>query len=274
MKGITGWLLPLLALAGCGKQEDPALSTQLDALRKDVRLLREDVAAVREVVTVMHRLTLAGAPAAPAPSQPPEAVQAPPSEFSQDIELDGEDPELGSRNAPVAMLEFSDYECPYCGRYQTDAFAQIKKRYIDTGKLRYVYRDFPLEFHASARPAAIAAACAAAQQQFAPFSAALFARQGELGEALYTELAQRVKLDTAAFEKCRTDSARASEIDADLKDGERFGVRGTPTFFVGNNGGPTLQTPVRLVGSQPFSVFAQAIDGALAKSLRAPTSKP
>src|SRR5690606_19222030 len=101
------------------------------------------------------------------------------------VELKKDDPTLGSQQAKVAIVEFTDYQCPYCAQYHSETFENLKKEYIDTGKVQYVLRDFPLDFHAYAKGAAIAANCAGEQDAYWQMNHQLFSNQSELGDGLY-----------------------------------------------------------------------------------------
>lgn len=179
---------------------------------------------------------------------------------------DGEDPVLGNANAKVTIVEFSDFQCPYCRSFYNDSFGLIKKTYIDTGKVRLVFRDFPLtQIHPASRPSALAGACAEEQGKFWQFHDAMFAQQDKkdpsggtvsFGVSDIKSWMNGIGLDMATFNRCLDSQKYAGEVDRDIADGTALGVSGTPSFFI--NG--TL-----LVGAQPFSVFQQAIDAALAK---------
>jgi len=167
-----------------------------------------------------------------------------------------DDPFLGDENAPVVMIEWSDYECPFCARFYTQTLSQIKSQYIDTGKVKFVYRDYPLGFHQQAEPAALAANCAGEQGKYFEYHDKIFEVGGAAGKTSvdYMKWAQELKLDTAKWEKCLTDPAQRQEIQKDMADGQAAGVSGTPGFVI--NG--------KLVsGAQPFSVFQQIIEAEL-----------
>lgn len=184
------------------------------------------------------------APAAPGP--------APRVQVSAD-----DDPFMGDKNAPVTIIEFSDYQCPFCSRFYTGTLPQLKSEYIDTGKVRFVYRDFPLtSIHSEARPAAIAANCAETQGKYWEMHDKIFTNQQGLSDASYKAWATELGLDNAKFETCLRDPAMGSEVDQDLRDGASAGVQGTPAFFVNGQ---------LLSGAQPFGAFKQVIDAELAK---------
>ena len=160
-------------------------------------------------------------------------------------------PERGPKNASVTIIEFSDYQCPFCQKAE-DVVDQVMKTYAD--KVRLVYRDYPLPFHPNARPASEAAACANAQGKFWEYHAKLFHGDGLEPEKLKT-YADQVGLDRKKFDDCLEKKPFKAEIDKDVKDGEKAGVTGTPAFFINGR---------MLSGAQPFEKFKEVIDDELA----------
>jgi len=167
-----------------------------------------------------------------------------------------DDASLGNIDAPVIIIEFSDYECPYCRRHANLTLPLIKKNFIDTGKVRYVFRDFPLGIHPNALKAAEAAECAGEQGKYWKMHDILFDNQDALRIENYKIWAAELALDQVAFEACLDSGSMAPEVQQDLKDGQTIGITGTPLFFV--NGKP-------ISGAQPYSVFKTAINAALAE---------
>ena len=163
-----------------------------------------------------------------------------------------DDPARGPANAPITIVEFADYQCPYCGK-ANDTVEAVLAAY--PGKVRFVFRDFPLAFHQGARPAAIAANCAIPQGQFWAMHAALFADPKAFTEVDLVAAADHAHLNRMRWNSCRSDAATVAEIDADIRDGTALGVTGTPAFFI--NG-------LVLNGAQPFEKFAEIIDRELA----------
>jgi protein-disulfide isomerase len=172
------------------------------------------------------------------------------------IDIEGE-PTKGSLDAPVTVIEFSDYECPFCGRFYSQTYGQLMEEYVDTGKVRFVFKDFPLSFHPQAEPAAIAANCVqklAGDEMYFEYHDTLFENQNLLGASNYKAWAEELGLDGAAFETCTQDPAMAAEVQGDLSEGTLNGVSGTPSFFINGE---------LIVGAQPYSVIKQAIDAQL-----------
>lgn len=170
-------------------------------------------------------------------------------------------PSLGSTDAPVVVIEYSDFQCPYCGAFARETFPAIEGQYIKPGKVRYVYRNFPLdESHPKAFRAAEAAECANQQGKFWDMHSRLFANQQALDPADLTAHAASLGLNQEAFQKCMSGAARG-KIKRDFNDGVKAGVAGTPTFLVGSlekdNKVHVLKT---LSGMQRTASFTAALD--------------
>ncbi|MFO3796321.1 MAG: DsbA family protein, partial [Anaerolineales bacterium] len=161
-------------------------------------------------------------------------------------------PSLGPKDAPIVIVEFSDFQCPYCQRFHRQTFEALMAAY--PGKIRFVYRNLPLTtIHPQAFPAAEASLCAHEQGAFWPYHDRLF--QGELGETAYLHYAQELNLDVKRFQQCLQERRYRDFIEKDMEFAINLGVRSTPTFFI--NG-------IALVGAQPLEVFRDVIDRELA----------
>lgn len=166
-----------------------------------------------------------------------------------------DDPVLGDKDAPITIVEFSDFQCPFCARFRTDTFDQIKTQYIDTGKVKFVYRDFPLtSIHPMAQKAAEASECADDQGKFWGYHDKIFENQALLSINSLKQWAVDLGLDANKFNKCLDSGEKASEIANDLQDSASAGGRGTPYFIIGDQ---------PLSGAQPFSAFQAAIESQL-----------
>ncbi len=181
--------------------------------------------------------------------------QAPPEKV--DVK-EGKLPILGKNNAKVTMIEFSDFECPFCKRYFDETLSQIIKDYVDTGKVKMYYRHFPLDFHPAAMPSALASECANEQGKFWEYHDKVFTEQDKIAgkttdliNAQLKSFAQELGLNTSRFGSCLDNAKYQANVDADLNDGRTAGVSGTPTFFINGN---------RIVGAQPYSAFKAIID--------------
>jgi len=160
----------------------------------------------------------------------------------------------GDPNAPVTIIEFSDYECPFCTKFYEQTLPELQEKYIDTGKVKFIYRDFPLSGHANAQKAAEAAECAGDQGKYYEMHDMLFESGASGGVNTYKQYASGIGLNTAEFNECLDSGKYYDEVQKDLRDGSAAGVRGTPAFFI--NG-------IFLSGAQPFSAFQQIIESEL-----------
>ena len=171
-------------------------------------------------------------------------------------EIADDDAVKGSLSAPITIVEFSDFECSFCETFFSQTLSDLETKYIDTGKVRFIYRDFPLEFHTNAQKAAEAAECAGEQGKYYEMHDKIFENQNAIGVNNLKTYAKQIGLDEGEFDVCLDSGAMAQEVAKDFSDGQKLGVSGTPTFFV--NG-------TKLVGAQPLSAFEQIIEAELAK---------
>ena len=175
-----------------------------------------------------------------------------------------DDAVLGNPDAPVTIIEFSDFQCPFCRKFYKETLPQIKKDYILTGKAKLVYRDFPLvQIHPGATPAAEGAECAKEQGKFWEMHDAIFDEQEKQGSGTVQFTADDVKkwaakigLNTSKFNQCLNSGKYKQEIEKDIADGSAAGVTGTPAVFVNGR---------LIVGAQPFAAFKAVIDEELKK---------
>ncbi len=161
----------------------------------------------------------------------------------------------GDPDAPVTIVEFSDYECPFCERFYSETFGQIDQEYIQTGKVKFVYRDFPLNFHQNAQKAAEAAECAGEQDQYFEMHNLLFEQGVQGGVTAFKQYAQQLSLNSNEFNECLDSGSMAAEVQKDMQDGQRLGIQGTPGFLINGK---------LLSGAQPFNAFKQVIEQELA----------
>jgi protein-disulfide isomerase len=161
---------------------------------------------------------------------------------------------LGKDDAPLVLVEYTDYQCPFCQRFHNDAFAQIKTNYIDTGKIRFVTRDFPLSFHENAMRGAVAARCSAEQGKFWDFRNTLIANANQLQADKIAGYAQSASLDVTKFKACVDSDKYKAAIDKDMAEGQSAGVTGTPAFVLGRMQNGKLEG-VRIVGAMPYGQF-------------------
>ncbi len=202
----------------------------------------------------------------PQPTQiPSPSLQIPTPQITEIIL--GDDPVKGNTDAPITMVEFSDFQCPFCARFFQQTLPLLEENYIDTGKIKFVYKDLPLDnIHPNARLTHIAAECADEQEKFWEYHDILFENQGQWGRLSASALDSQLKqyaatlgLDSAIFDSCLVSSEIANEVDEDILQGAQYGATGTPTFFIGNN----EKGYVKLVGAQPYVAFQNILDNQL-----------
>jgi protein-disulfide isomerase len=171
--------------------------------------------------------------------------------------------ELGKTSAPIVMIEYTDLQCPFCQQFHNTAFDEIKKNYIDTGKVLYVSRDFPLDFHPWARPAAIAARCAGDQGKFWELRNTLQTNADKLSKEMIAQHAKDLNLDMKKFQACADSDFYTADINKQVAEGTAAGVSGTPSFIIGKVENGQLDG-VRLVGAMPYASFDAKIQELLA----------
>jgi len=183
--------------------------------------------------------------------------------------MDDDDPVKGDPNAPITIVEFSDFQCPFCKKFHATTLPLLEKNYIDTGKVKFVYRDFPIRsIHPNAVPAALASECADDQEKFWQYHDSVFENQKSWGGmsvsnaiSTFQQYASDVGLEMDEFNQCLGTAKHLTEVDGDLQDGRSYGVTGTPGFFVGND----ELGYVKIIGAQPYSVFERLIEDQTAR---------
>lgn len=201
------------------------------------------------------------------------AFRQPPARLSRELPLPTEAvafegaTSLGAPGAAIAIIEFSDFECSFCQRFATETFPELKRRYIDTGKVLFLARHFPLDRHANAAVAAQVAVCAAKAGEFWTFREAVFKLNTPPDLTTIRPLNETALVQPLKLEKCMDDAGHRSVVDNDIAMGRMLGVRGTPTFFVGRNlGNGTMRVTHRAQGARPLAEFEQMLDEASAQS--------
>jgi len=232
--------LALALLAGHAGAQAPLTKEQGDAILQELKSIRQ----------LLERQ-----------QQPPQRAQgigpAPAASDRVKVAL-GESYAIGAANAPVTMVAFVDYECPFCKRFDVQTYPQLKKQYIDTGRLRYVIRDLPLEFHKRAMKAAEASYCAAEQGKFWEMRDKLIANSERLNAELLPGYAKELGIAEERFRGCLDSGKYVPRLQKSLDDARALGITGTPTFVIGKSGGDTLEG-VKVVGAQPYATFEQHI---------------
>jgi protein-disulfide isomerase len=226
-----------------------------DDLKKTIDSFNEGQKAILKELQEIHKLL----------DQQVQAQARPAADTLPTAPMDvAKEPFKGSPNAKVAVIEFSDFQCPFCGRYDKDVYPQIEKDYIVTGKIKYVWRDYPLDFHQNAEKAAEAAHCAGEQGKFWEMHDRLFADQQAISAADLPKHAGALQLNTSLFQQCLDSGRFAADIKKDIADAGTVGISGTPSFLVGivqPNG--SVKIVKKLVGAKPYAEFKSALDSLL-----------
>lgn len=227
---------------------------RFENLENEIKLLKESHSKLEKQVTSLTEQIKKG------------GGRPPPVQDLDKILIDTEaDPVMGDEDAKLVMIEFSDYQCPFCKRHTTTVWPEIKKQYVDTGKMKFVFHDFPLSrIHKEAALAAQAASCAGDQDRYWDMHDRLFEHPKAIKPV--AGHAEAIGLEMESFNDCISSEKYAAEVEADTEQALELGVRSTPTFIfaVTGDNGEILGT--RLVrGAQPFEKFKEEIDKLLAE---------
>ncbi len=244
--GLVLLLLTGVDVAWSATQTDDAL----EAMKKELAEIKQVQHAMQGELQAIKNLL--------------QAKASPPAAPAKDVTVGlDDDPVKGERGAPLTLIEFSDYQCPFCARHFRETMPQIEAEYIKTGKVKYVFRDFPLDFHKEAFKAAQAAQCAGEQGKYWEMHDRFFANQRALSLADFAADAKALNLDVPAFSACLDGGKYAEEVRKDLAEGKAAGVNGTPAFFLGVAEGNQIKSARFLSGAQPYANFKAAFDALL-----------
>jgi protein-disulfide isomerase len=210
-------------------------------------------AQANEIIAELHAIRVLlekGAPAAASAAAPVDA------HVSMTL---GDSPALGSADAPLTLVEFADFQCPFCRRFHTTVFEEIKKNFVDTGKLRYVSRDLPLPMHDHATQAANAARCAGEQGQFWAMRHVLIVNSQKLEHDNLLTYAHDLHLDKTAFRRCLNANKYDAAVQQDAAVAAQIGITGTPSFVLGKTVKEGRFEGTKIIGAQPYAVFDEKI---------------
>ena len=227
------------------------LKEEIKGVKKELSDLKRDIKGLKSLIET--RLPLR-------PSQPAR----PPRAATGKTSIEG-DPFMGRKDASIVLVEFSDFQCPFCGRFFRNTLPQIKKNYVETEKIKYVFKDFPLAFHKEAQKAAEASHCAGEEGKYWEMHDLIFQNQQKMKVPNLVEHAEKLGLDKKSFMECLDDSRYAEGIKKDIRSGKTSGVTGTPSFLLGkiNDNGEVEGAVIR--GAKPYNAFRTAIDAMLKK---------
>jgi protein-disulfide isomerase len=245
----------LVALAAgillCAQPGYSQSSDELKAIKEEIKALKEGQKNLQKELMEIKSLLL-------------RARRAPPEFKEAVISIDG-DPFKGDKNAKLALIEFSDYQWPFCGRHVRETLPQIEKEYILTGKVKYIFKDLPLEsIHKSAFKLAEAARCAGEQGKYWEMHDRLFADKKAAALEDLPLYARELGLDTEAFQQCLDSGKYAPEIRRNAGVAKEVGIRSTPTFLLGFTQPDGKVKAVKMIlGAQPYAAFKSAIESLL-----------
>lgn len=241
----------IILLSGCTQNNESV--DQYETLSKEMSNLQEQLQLItKEVVSINKKLDSTGL-----------QIVASGNKQEKVIDLEsrlGRTARLGSKDAKVAIIEFMDYQCPYCVRHAQQVFPKILKKYVDTGLVQYIIRDFPLDFHTQGKNAAQAAKCALEQDKFLPMHKALAKNSRTLNIDVYSQLAQDIGVEIDSFSTCMQDLGIGQFIDQDIAYGVKIGVSGTPRFYLGKINGEQLSNVTPISGAASLSTFDNVLN--------------
>lgn len=258
-KSLLRLWLGLSLLAGvpgvlAAPQSESITQEQAEAILKELREIRQ----------LLEQMVKANAARPPAAAPATAGKTAPPAAAVKVKVSVGDSYALGRADAPVTLVEFTDYQCAYCQRFHLNTFEELKKNYIDTGTVRFLSRDLPLSFHQNALQAAHAARCAGEQGKFWEMRHVLLANATRLEREAIFQYAQEVGLEAKKFRACVESEKYKGEIEKDIAEATAVGISGTPTFVLAPTAAGQLEG-VRIVGAQPYAAFEARIKELLPK---------
>jgi protein-disulfide isomerase len=253
-------LVAVWCLVPAGKVCLAQSNDEIKTLIKEIQEMKAAQEAMQKDITAIKERLI--------PKPPPPLQGA-------DISIQG-DPVMGNKDAKVTLVEFTDYQCPFCGRAFRQTYPPVVAEYVKTGKVRYVIHNYPLtQLHPNAFRAAEAARCAQDQGKFWEMHNRLFGDQKALDEKGLEASAKALGLDTQRFDQCLTSDKYKTEIQSEVEAGAKLGVTGTPTFFLGPTGSdPNMVKATKKIGGAfPYTAFKQAIDDIMSPPKAAPDAK-
>ena len=258
-KYIPATIVLLISICTVNAQTiDTDLHQELDAIKKTQQAMQKDLL---EIKSLLSKLTAQAPTAQPAPQPPPQ-----PNIRGREFDI-GDNPILGSESAKLILVEFSDYQCPFCGRHARETFPSIKEEYIDKGQIRYAVVDQPLPMHPDAPKAAEAAHCAKDQGRFWEMHEALMANQEALKDL--SSYAKALELNIGKFDDCLNAGKYRDAVSKNIALANELGMNGVPGFIIGtigtaNENDPRKATGIStILGAMPFATFKQELDSAL-----------
>lgn len=252
---LTPWVLSLFAFL-CHQSALGQSADELTKLRQEMSAMQQEIRAIQDDVEEIKNLLRSGA----APQEKPF--------LSAEVSVEGSH-FLGEKNAKVTIIEFTDYECGFCARHVSQVFPRIVEDYVETGKVKYVVRQFPLvTIHKAASKASEVSLCAADEGKFWEMHDAMFENQKALASKELEALVESVGVDSKKVQDCLDTGKYTAQVRADIAEGTKAGVRGTPTFLFGltDPGSSKIKITKRMKGYVPYAQMAAVIDVLLSRS--------
>jgi protein-disulfide isomerase len=233
--------------------DNAAIARRLEALETSQKAIQKQLEEIKALLTAR--------PPAPAPAAAPAPVE---SIAGTEVSL-ANTAVKGQAGAKFALIEYSDFQCPFCGRYARESYGQLQKEFVDTGKLKYAFKHLPLEgIHPFAFKAAEAGECARDQGKFWEMHDQMFANQTALAQPNLLQYAQGLGLDAGKFQAC-LDGKTAAHVREDSAEAQKLGAGSTPTFFIGQvQPDGKVKLLRKITGAQPYATFRAALQGLLA----------
>jgi protein-disulfide isomerase len=243
-------LFLLLCAVNVSAQVSPA--DKFQSSEDQIKTLADQQRQILSTLNDIKQLLASAVRPTPQPPKPPAMLSTQDEAFR------------GDGRATVAIVEYADFECPYCGQYERDIYPQLAKDYLQTGKVKYFYRDLPLPMHPHAMGAARAAHCAGEQGKYWEMHDSLFAKQNAIRDVDMPGRAQELGLDSSKFAECLSSDRHTDEIKASTTEAQKMGIGGTPTFFIGKVDPSGEVTNLKMIiGARPYDAFKSAIEDSL-----------
>jgi protein-disulfide isomerase len=245
---------PAKTPAKTGKKRAPAAVKKAPTQQEIDAAILEELKQIKQLLADQNKYINARA-VAPQRQQQPVAAKV-------KLKVDPSWHALGSDNAPITVVEFADYQCPFCRKFQSDTYAQFKKELIDSGKVRFVSSDLPLPFHEHSMKAAEAARCAGDQGKFWEMRDILMGTTADLADASIDKYAATLSLNADSFDACLKTDKYKKDIEQQAAAANQLSISGTPSFVIAKTAKDTLDG-VTVVGALPYAAFQSQIDGLL-----------
>ena len=240
-------------------QTDSDFRQELDEIKQNQNAMQKDLSEIKALLSRLTSQIPAQKPSQkPAPQQPPQ-INVEGTEFNI-----GDNPVLGIESAKLIVVEFTDYQCPFCGRYTRETFPEVRKQYIDKGQIRYAVIDQPLPIHPEAAKAAEASHCAEDQGKFWEMHEAMMANQDALKDL--SSYAKTLKLNVRQLDDCLNTEKYAAGVKSNIELALKLGVNGVPGFIIGtvDENDPRKVTGISMIrGAMPIGAFQQELDAVL-----------